>query len=131
MQSKGAPPAGSCAQETSCHKRVGAKRVPSPTLEKVEGLLASKKPAILSLERSSAGCRLEIDPDGNCFGTSWMLSSLLSAVQNPTTFSAFIAKLQEADKSEGGAFCNLDGICERYTRDFFSYIEELQAKWIG
>ncbi|CAN0526677.1 unnamed protein product, partial [Laminaria digitata] len=81
----------------------------SPTLEKVEGLLASKKPAILSLERSSAGCRLEIDPDGNCFGTSWMLSSLLSSVQNPKTFSAFIAKLQEADKSEGGAFSNLDG----------------------
>lgn len=84
----------------------------SPTLTNVEGLLESKKPALLSLERSSDGCRLEIDPDGNCFGTSWMLSSLLSAVQNPKTFSAFIAKLQEADKSEGGAFSNLDGICE-------------------
>ena len=80
-------------------------------LTNAKGLFTSKNPAILSLEKGSNGCRLEIDPDGNCFGTAWMLSSLLWAVQTPRCLKSFYSMLKEANRP-GGAFGILDTDCK-------------------
>lgn len=75
-----------------------------PGLTMVDRLFESRKPAILGANAWFGGAyRLEVDPDGNCFGTAWMVSSLLWAVQTPGTLHAFIARLKEAARP-GGAF---------------------------
>lgn len=73
-----------------------------PGLSKEESIFGSRNPAILGWDSWFGGrLRLKVDPDGNCFGVSWMVASLLSAVQTPRSLDEFIGKLKEAAQPSG------------------------------
>ena len=73
----------------------------------VDGLFKSKNPAILGSNAwFEGGYRLKVDPDGNCFGTSWMVASLFWAVQTEGSLDSFSEKLKKASRP-GGAFSSL------------------------
>lgn len=81
------------------------------SLENVSGLLESRGPAIQGIGRWFDGYSLAIDPDGNCYGTSWMLIVLLWAVQSPARLDIFVRELEDAGRP-CGAFVGLDRTCK-------------------
>ena len=72
-----------------------------------EALLKSKKPVISKVCRRFQRYVLVVDDDGNCYGTSWVLSVLLWVVQSPTRLRAFLVELEDASRGSG-AFVDLD-----------------------
>ena len=72
-----------------------------------DALLKSRKPVISKVSHRFQRCVLEVDDDGNCYGTSWVLSVLLWAVQSPSRVQGFLAELEDATRGSG-AFVDHD-----------------------
>lgn len=89
-----------------------------------ETLFESMNPAIVGLRRWFNGYSIQIDPDGNCFGTSWLVSTLLWAVQKSELLDVFIVRLKEAD-GQDGAFSTLDTTCKVMWRPLLSSAADL------
>ena len=66
-----------------------------------DSLLKSRKPVITKICRRFQRYVLEVDDDGNCYGTSWVLSVLLWAVQSPARLQVFLLELEDACRGSG------------------------------
>lgn len=77
------------------------------SLLNTEALLTSRNPIIRKVGHRFQRYVLEVDDDGNCYGTSWVLSVLLWAVQSPSRLKAFLGELEDASR-DSGAFVDLN-----------------------
>lgn len=97
-------------------------RVPlSQPLRETEKLESSMNPAVTAVRGWFGGVVVKVDPDGNCYGTSWVIAALLWAVQRPER----ILKVERFFKAamDAGAFSALDDDCQvefNGSRDIFS-----------
>lgn len=73
----------------------------------IENLVESWNPAVTYVCRWYDGVKVGIDIDGNCWGTAWLIATLLWAVQAPGRITLVIKALGAA--RDTGAFQGLTG----------------------
>ena len=79
--------------------------------------MRSHKPAIRAVNRWFGAISVKIDPDGNCYGTSWLIAVIVWAAQSPYRIQYLIETLEDAGRP-GNAFSRLDEQC-KVTRHIF------------
>eukprot|EP00904_Undaria_pinnatifida_P011040 jgi/Undpi1/7066/HiC_scaffold_21.g09540.m1 len=99
-------------------------------LNNVEELFNSCNPAIVSIATWFGSYVMNIDPDGNCFGTSWLIAAIVWAAQSPTRLQHLISTLEEACRPDQAFGC-LGPTCTIYVDELVTYLKTLADDWIG
>lgn len=96
------------------------------SLSKFDKLYEKRKPAIEKVQPWFSGYRIVIDNDGNCYGTSWLVLTLVWAVQCPRRL-VYITDRLEAARCRGGAFGGLDDRAQvrRHTGFIFYWVQNV------
>ncbi|CAN0059750.1 unnamed protein product, partial [Ascophyllum nodosum] len=97
------------------------------SLKGVSRLWTSRNPAITDVRPWFGGVLVGISPDGNCFGTAWMVAALVWAVQRAERIAGLAAAIETARVA--GAFSELEETCQVHVAAFIAYVGAINDCW--
>ena len=68
----------------------------------MDSLFKCRTPALLKIQRCSGGFEVIVNPDGNCYGVSWLVPVVASAARCPADLEYLLGQISAGEA--GGAF---------------------------